>query len=357
MHYGSNSGVIMQDLVEQLKQRKAKKVLLQLPEGLKSKSAEIAEFLEKSGIAAVVSAEACYGACDLRDHEAKVMGCDLLVHIGHNKFYIDFETAVPVLYYPYYIPYQLNGVDFSSIKEKRIGIVTTIQHMSLLKDVKDLLEQQGKEAVIGGQILGCWFVNAKKIEDSVDAFLFVGSGVFHPLGIKTEKPLYTYDLETHELEKLDLTLAEKRRYALIYKCKDAKTFGILVSTKAGQKELLGKAERVRAYLKEKDKRAFIIIMDEITEQKLQALRLDAYINTACPRLMDDHFTKPLINAEDVPKIFEDPFEHLQRSEASLRRQKASLSERDKRSKASTESIDFEGTIEQTKIKTERKLAE
>lgn len=302
---------MFKDLIAEIRKRNAKKVMLQLPEGLKIRAPAIAEELEKAGIASVISAEACYGACDLRDHEAKAVGCELLVHIGHNKFYVDFETEVPVLYYPFYIPYDLKGADFSAITEKRLGLVTTIQHMSLLGEMKQALEKQGKEAIIGGQILGCWFVNASKIENEVDAFLFVGSGQFHPLGIKTKKPLYTYDLETRKLEKLDLTLAEKRRYALIYKCKDARTFGVLVSSKMGQHELLGRAEKIRDYLKEKDKRAFIIIMDEITDNKLLALKLDAYVNTACPRLVDDHFTKPLINAEDVPKVFDEEFANFE----------------------------------------------
>lgn len=295
----------MNDLIEQLRKAGAKKVMLQLPEGLKARAASMAEAVEKAGIEAVISAEACYGACDLRDREAKAAGCDLLVHVGHNKFYVDFGTEVPVVYYPYYMPYDLSSADFSSIPENRVGIVTTIQHMSLLAEVKQLLEKQGKQGVIGGQVLGCWFVNASKIEQQVDAFLFVGSGKFHPLGIKTRKPLYTYDLEARRLEKMDLALAEKRRYGIIYKCKDARSFGILVSTKSGQRELLGRAEKIRGYLRQKDKRAFVVIMDEISDQRLQALRLDAYVNTACPRLMDDHFTKPLINAADVPLIFDE----------------------------------------------------
>ncbi|MBI2579112.1 MAG: diphthamide biosynthesis enzyme Dph2 [Candidatus Aenigmarchaeota archaeon] len=297
----------MNDLAEHILGRGARKVMLQMPEGLKSRAAAIAGMLEKEGIETLISAEACYGACDLRDHEAKAAGCDLLVHIGHSKFYVDSATEVPVLYYPYHVPYRFDGIDFSPIPEKRIGLVTTIQHLPLLKDVKQLLEKQGREAVVGGQILGCWFVNAEKIEEKVDAFLFVGSGKFHPLGMETKKPVYTYDLETHELEKIDLVTAKKRKYAMIYMCKDAKTFGVIVSSKTGQHELQGRAEKIVSYLKEKDKRAFIIVMDEITDNKLLALRLDAYVNTACPRLMDDHFTKPLINAEDVPKIFDEDF--------------------------------------------------
>src|SRR3989338_8428785 len=126
----------MDDLIKELKKRGVRKILLQLPEGLKLRAGSMAAELEKAGIETLISAEACYGACDLRDHEAKAAMCDALVHVGHNKFYVDFPTEVPVIYYPYYMPYKLDGADFSAIPEKRIGIVTTIQHMSLLADVR-----------------------------------------------------------------------------------------------------------------------------------------------------------------------------------------------------------------------------
>ncbi|MBI2076419.1 MAG: diphthamide synthesis protein, partial [Candidatus Aenigmarchaeota archaeon] len=155
------------------------------------KADEIATAIEKNGTEAVISASPTYGACDLADKEAKQTDCDLLLHIGHSKFYVDFETQVPVIYYPWEYDVELKNTDFAAIKEKRIGLVTTINHMGVLAKVSALLKKSGKEPLIGGQILGCWFANATKIEDMVDAFLFVGSGRFHPLGIKTALP-YSY---------------------------------------------------------------------------------------------------------------------------------------------------------------------
>ncbi|MBI2971927.1 MAG: diphthamide biosynthesis enzyme Dph2 [Candidatus Aenigmarchaeota archaeon] len=285
-------------LLEELRQRNARRVLLQAPEGLRTSVIALASLLGQSGISTVISCDATYGACDLADKEAQAMQCDLLVHIGHSKFYRDFGTAVPVLYFPWNMRASLDGADFSSIHEEHIGIVTTVQHTDLLSEVRDLLVKAGKKPFFAGNILGCYTLPAQKIESNVDAFLFVGSGKFHPLGMRG-KPVYTFDLETKAVEKLDTALFEKRRFAAIYKAKDAKTFGIIVSTKEGQRELLGAAERVRQQLEEKDKKAYVLIMDEVTSAKLEGLKVDAFVNTACPRIMDDHFAKPLINAEDI----------------------------------------------------------
>ncbi len=78
------------------------------------------------------------------------------------------------------------------VKErKRFGLVTTIQHLHSLKDVQKILP----DSVVGGQVLGCDVSAAKKISDKVDAFLFIGSGQFHPLQIvrETGKDVYCAD--------------------------------------------------------------------------------------------------------------------------------------------------------------------
>ena len=300
-----NNANNIQTLISEIKSRNAHKIMIQLPEGLKMNTTEIVNEMKEHVVDAIVAGDPSYGACDLRDREAKEAGCDILVHTGHNKFYRDFGVAVPVLYFPWIIDVSVDDIDFSSIGEKRIGLVTNIQHLHLLDEVSKKLEETGKEPVIGGQILGCWTVNAVKIEDKIDAFLFVGSGIFHSLALKTEKKVYALDLERKKIEQVDLSLLEKRRYAHIYKAKDAKSFAILVSTKAGQNNLIGSAEKIASYLRERDKKALILVMDEIRDEKLLGIKVDAFINTACPRLIDDTWGKPFVNANDVEKIFEE----------------------------------------------------
>ena len=49
-----------------------------------------------------------------------------------------------------------------------------------------------KNSVIGGQITGCNINNALKIKNKVNSFLYIGSGIFHPIeiAIKTKKKVY-----------------------------------------------------------------------------------------------------------------------------------------------------------------------
>ena len=291
----------IEHLVEEVKKTGAGRVMLQLPMGLRTRATEIASALEKINVSTVISLNPCYGACDLADEEAKQAGCQLLVHVGHSKFYRSFETAVPVIYFPWTSDIKFGNIDFSPICEKRIGLLTTIQHLTALSEVKTLLEESGKEAVIGGQVLGCWFANAEKIADRVDAFLYVGSGRFHPLGIR-DKKIYALDIEKMKVETVDMASLEKRRYANIYNAKDAITFAVLVTTKKGQHELLEKAEKIKEMLQKNGKNAFVLVMNEINDTTLMGIRADAFVNTACPRIVEDHFSKPIINAEDLNEV-------------------------------------------------------
>jgi len=291
------------DMIDQVRKTGAKRIMLQLPAGLKTKTVGIAKELEKNGIQVVLANDPCYGACDLADEEARQADCEILVHVGHTKFYRDFKTAVPVVYFPWAVDIVLDEVDFSPIKEGKIGLLTTVQHMTLLSDVKAMLEKAGKEAVIGGQVLGCWFANAEKIEEKVDAFLYVGSGRFHPLGIKSKK-IYALDIERMRVEEVDTSVLEKRRYANVYNAKNARTFAVLVTTKKGQNQLLGQAEELKNNIEKNGRIAVVVVMHEINDTALLGIKADAFVNTACPRIVEDSFSRPIINAEDLDKVFE-----------------------------------------------------
>lgn len=300
MQFESN----LRELAEEIKKNGKRKVAIQLPEGLKKNAFFIIDYLKKEGIDAVYAANPCYGACDLAVKEVRISGAEALVHIGHSKFYVDIKTEFPIIYFPWKVKVNFDSVDFSFIQEKKIGIITTVQHTDILEDVRKRLEEKGKEAIIGGQILGCNDVAAKRIEDKVDAFLFIGSGSFHPIALKGKK-IYVLDVEKKEIGLFDSGFMEKRRWASIYNAKDAKVFGVLVSTKPGQKELIGNAEKIKEKIENSGKKAFIIMMDEITDRNLMGIDADAFVNTACPRITDDSFSRPLINANDLEEVLKD----------------------------------------------------
>jgi len=277
--------------------------LLQIPDGLKRKALKIADDLGD----VLIDCESCYGACDLAINEAKALGCDGIIHFGHSKL---IESDLPVEYREIRekIDLLLEKID---VKEKKIGLISTLQFIDSLDKVKDFLEKKGKIVKIGkgrsycGQILGCDTSSAKTIEKEVDAFLFIGSGHFHPLGLalQTDKPVYFFNIEKNKMEDLQ-ELKEKflkQRYATIALAKDAKTFGILVSLKPGQLNLK-LAKEIKKKIEAKGKKAYILIFNEIKPEKLEGLDLDCYINTACPRIAIDNrtdFKKPILNPDEI----------------------------------------------------------
>ena len=64
---------------------------------------------------------------------------------------------------------------------------------------------------------------------------------------------------------------------------EAKVFGIIVSSKTGQNRI-DLAIKLAQIAGEHGKKAQIIIMDLVTPEQLLAFKVDAYVNTACPRI-------------------------------------------------------------------------
>lgn len=296
------------ELVKKILSKKPKRVLIQLPPGLMPHSQALSNLLHEDGVDAIICAEPCFGACDIRDAEAKRLGCDLLVHVGHRDFGLLTET--PVLYYEWYeeidpvpiLKKQLTCID----DYKKVGLISSVNFAHLLKKVASFLRKNHKKPVIGGHILGCDVKNAAQIEKKVDCFLFVGSGRFHPLGLAMliKKPVFVLDLELGEIKKMDTDKFERQRHASIALAKGAKKFGILVSTKPGQ-VMIKLAEEIKEKLEMAGKRGWIFALDEISQNKLLGLDVDCWINCACPRIAIDNrmqFDKPILNMDELEEM-------------------------------------------------------
>lgn len=296
------------------------RILLQFPEGLKSKALSIAKALEKKGDEVLISCEPCYGACDLRDLEAKRLGCGKIIHYGHSKF---VDSVMPAEYMEIKSDEKiiLPKNEIEKLKDyKKIGLVSALQFVDSLPSVKNQLEEADKKILIGkssnknlcdGQILGCNTSAAKAVEEGVDCFLYVGSGRFHPLGaaLAVKKPVFVFDTEKNKIEEMETGKFLKQRLATIELARDAKVFGILVSTKPGQTNLTA-AKQVKERIEKSGRTAHILVLDEIKPEKLDYIGsesggMDAYINTACPRVgIEDRtlFRKPILNLDEAEEI-------------------------------------------------------
>jgi 2-(3-amino-3-carboxypropyl)histidine synthase len=76
----------LEKAISKVRQSKAKKVCIQLPDGLKPKAKEIQDAIEKDTNAQVfIWAGSCFGSCDI-PLEVKNLGIDLLIHWGHSAW-------------------------------------------------------------------------------------------------------------------------------------------------------------------------------------------------------------------------------------------------------------------------------
>ncbi|MBI2543392.1 MAG: diphthamide biosynthesis enzyme Dph2 [Candidatus Aenigmarchaeota archaeon] len=305
-------------IVKQLNELNAKRVFVQFPEGLKNEKIQgVAKALEKEGFTPVLCVEATYGACDIRDTEAKRLGCDAILHVAHIDFGVVSE--VPVVYWPYFLdsdPIPILEKEFHKLDNyKKIGLVGSLQYMDKIPEIKKYLEKRGKKVFVAevdgvkypGQILGCRLKSGKVIEDKVDAFLCVSAAKFYGLGLilSTDKPMLTLDVERKEVT--DIAYEKKRIQKIIAwnksAFKDAKRVGILVSFKKGQLVL---PYSIKNYLEKKlKKEVYILAGDEITQEKIMGLKLDFIVNTMCPRVGTDdteRFEIPMLNFDQVVKV-------------------------------------------------------
>ena len=218
-----------------------------------------------------------------------------------------------------FIPTQYTGkIEFDKIKldelPGKIGIVTTAQFQSKTKEVIEYLRNNGKETFIDkikqrneGQLLGCDQGAAIKIQGDVDAFLYIGSGDFHPLGVamNTSKEVYLFNPVTGIFSKFDSKEIEKykkQKKVNYMKFLSAENIGIMVSIKPGQYSYK-KAVEIKGKLEKKGRNAFIFVFDTLDANEMGNFPfIDFWINTACPRIADDRDKKNVIDMSEITEL-------------------------------------------------------
>jgi 2-(3-amino-3-carboxypropyl)histidine synthase len=301
---------------QEITKRGAKLVLLQLPEGLKPEGPRLADMVAKTGALPIISSDPCYGACDINVNEAEILGVDLIVHFGHSSFVA--QGKVPVVYIE--VNVKLN-VELAVVQAlpllniySRIGLATSVQHVQSLNQAKALLEKAGKTVSIGdrggqlmhaGQVIGCNYSNVTSIANEVEAFVFVGGGMFHALGIalSTSKPTIVadpYDNRAFSINEQAQKMI-KQRWAVIEEAQQANVFGVLVGLKPGQKHF-DRALNVKEMAEKHGKSAYLLAGREITpETVVEFPSIGAFVNTACPRISleaPQKFSKPVLTVNE-----------------------------------------------------------
>lgn len=284
----------------EIKKRKAKRVLIQLPEGLKVQAPEIMKNIKAE---CILSADACFGACDIQETPET----DLTIHFAHSKMvdtkdtiYIETNSDLDV------IPVLDKAVP---LLKGTIGLVTTAQHMHKLKAMKQHLEEHGVKVVLGktglrtkpGQVLGCDFTSA--INADANMMLYVGSGRFHSLGVAYFTGKKTLQANPYENTVVEINASqwEKEKWLRISKASKANSFGIVYSQKPGQKNF-ALAESLKKIAGDN---AQLISLNMITPERIDYLPFDAFVITACPRIVIDdwkNYKKPVLLPDEFKEL-------------------------------------------------------
>lgn len=302
----------------EIESKKPRTVVFSAPDGLLAKVQEVASRVQENyGIVSLVSGDPCYGSCDnFSEHDAERLGSDLAFNVGHQIVFDRFGSKTVMIDAYDDIPFD-NVLDAAVETLKQYGttgLSTMSQYLKRLDEARLFLEKKGVKVVVGrgkgqlnnGQVFGCEFYPVFDIRDSVDVVAFLGQSPFHALGVALSTGKRTLMLDPYNVEVVDMTkLASertKRATLSIMKAKEAEKLGIVVGMKEGQFALRRGLE-----LKEKfeahGKRVQMITMREITNDRLmQFPEVEAFIQTACPRIAVDGYTfhKPVLS---VPQAF------------------------------------------------------
>ena len=335
----------LEELIERIQKNDNRLVALQVPEGLKMQALEMMDEIEsESGAKVVLAADPCYGACDLVHDKMKMMGVELVAHMGHSQMKIDsgmptqfidvtydgdpeLAPVLPMLNAHLQIAKKrmegqpseqlteeeaqerfMDAVGrMTPLKDTKLGLVGSIQHLHLLPEFHERLEQAGFDVTIPmggarltfpGQVLGC---NYSGDDDTIGHYLFLGSGDFHPIGLvlHTGKPLamldpYSGDAIEMSFERIERIL--RQRFGLIMSSMDAEKFGILIGEKPGQMRRT-LALRMKRLLEKHGKKGYLLALEHVGPELIDFYPVDAFVNTACPRIAIDDavkYAKPLI---------------------------------------------------------------
>lgn len=308
----------LKKVASEVNKKAPKRVLVQLPEGMKMYAYEIADYLDKNTkTEVIVSGDSNWGGCDIAVDEAKNVKADLIVHFGHAKF---IRSDFPVLYVEVRDNTDLSELlknSLTVIKSfKKIGLVSSVQHLHKMDEVKKFYEDNKKEifipvkkgfAAYDGHVVGCEYNSLKSISKDVDAFVVIGNN-FHSLGaaLSVTNPvvlLDTYNMEIVNMDKLKNKIIKQRAIA-IAKVKAARNVGIIIGTKPGQK--FGSFEAIKKKLEDLGKNVTILTMNEVTQDKLTNFyKIEAFIELACPRIaIEDYgkYDKPIITFREALTI-------------------------------------------------------
>lgn len=279
-----------------------RRVAVQVPAGLTRGSRELADTIRREGaVDVLLVARACFGACDFPSVD-EAPGVDALVVLGHSPIpnvRLRLPTYFVEMRHPGGTPSVLADTLVAHHLPSPLGLVASVQHLDLVGPLESEARHRGIQLITGSgdrrlaypvQALGCNYTSAEQVADRVAGFLFLGTGQFHPRGLAfaVDRPVWALDPLTGQLDPpIDRAKLIRERLLLVAQCRDARRWGVLVSTFAGQNRsptALALIRKARA----RGLDAEAIVFGRLDPADLLGRDFEAYVNTACPRIaLDD----------------------------------------------------------------------
>ncbi|KAJ3094456.1 Diphthamide biosynthesis protein 1 [Physocladia obscura] len=301
------------------------------PEGLLMFSLTICDIIERfTGVETVVMGDVTYGACCIDDYTAKALECDFMIHYGHSCLVPVTVTTIRTLYV--FVEIGIDTKHFVDTICKNftpstpLVLVATIQFISALQSAKRELDKLSYLTTIPqskplspGEILGCTSPNLN-LKDTNSVIVFIGDGRFHLESIMISNPTlsaYRYDPypKTFTRESYDHDAMRRLRSTAIHSVEervggsDQSLVALVVGTlgRQGSPKILS---NLHAMVPRGIDSVFVLL-SEILADKLKLIgrdgrKVDAWIQTSCPRLSIDwghSFGTPLLSPYEAAVAF------------------------------------------------------
>ncbi|MCD6324037.1 MAG: diphthamide biosynthesis enzyme Dph2 [Desulfurococcales archaeon] len=320
-YYNFDEEVISQAFLK----HRPKKVLVQLPEGLKhfyptllEKLENISEGLGLHNIEFHIDASPIYGSC-LMDLTLTSRH-DLVLHFGHKE-------------YPYWSPpqnvvlidLQYKGMPTSQtiqdlVRElveegvKRVGIYGTAQHD--IGKIAEAFKREGIDVANDASravIFGCWYSDLPSLQGA-EAYIIVAGGEFHALGaglaLGGTGKIYALDPYTNSYSFMNPYIEKilRKRYYLLMKAEDMSSFVIIAGICGQFRPAV--INRLKSLIQSKRLKYTVAEAPYVTKEALGNLDnpyVDAFIVTSCPRLpIDDlsDYHKPVLTPGEAFMVLE-----------------------------------------------------
>ena len=321
--------------IHRLTSHHARRVALQLPEGLLAYSCLLSDLLERwCGVECVVLGDVTYGACCVDDYSAAALGCDFLVHYGHSCLVpIDVtegETGVRVMYVFVDIAIDCNHLvrtlQHNFPTAHSLTLFSTIQFASSLQHAAPLLVAHFPTVSIPqcrplskGEVLGCTSppLDVRTQCNEQTPIVFVADGRFHLESLMIHNPhidhFYQYDPYSRRLTKEAYGHGEMQRLRAetIEQAKAAEHFGLILGTlgRQGAPHLLHRLASLVSSShttagEDKPRQHTVFLISELSPARVSLLpqSIDCFVQVACPRLSVDwghEYGRPLLNTYEA----------------------------------------------------------